>query len=387
MSGVADAPRGMNVELSPEQREQQRGFRLFVDEHVVPHAGRWDREGSIDLALVDELRRRRWLGAPVAAAAGGGGMDAVTYGLLTEELGRGCSSVRSLLTVHDMAALAVARWGSPELRQELLEPLARGEVLGALGLSEPNVGSDAARAETTARRDGDGFVLDGRKKWITYGQLADCFLVLAQLDGAATAFLVPADAPGFRRQAMEPPVGTRASLLAELELDGCRLAARHLLGRVGFGFSHVVSSALDHGRYSVAWGSVGIAQACLEACLDYTAERHQGGKTLREHQLVQRLLTEMIASSRAARLLCCRAGHLRRSGDPGATAETMIAKYFASRTATAAARDAVQLHGANGLTDAYPVARYLRDSLVMEIIEGSTQIQQISIPLMVPAEL
>ncbi|MCB1057793.1 MAG: acyl-CoA dehydrogenase family protein [Acidobacteria bacterium] len=377
----------MQVELAPEQREAQRIFRGWVDEHVVPHAERWDRDGAIDRSLIDELRRRRWLGAPVAAEAGGGGMDLVTYGLLTEELGRGCSSVRSLLTVHDMAALSVARWGSPELRDEMLAPLARGEVLGALGLSEPNVGSDAARVETVARKQGDGYVLDGHKKWMTFGQVADCFLVLAQLEGAATAFLVPTDAPGFSRSAQEPPAGTRASLLAELHLDGCAVAARHRLGRVGFGFSHVISSALDHGRYSVAWGSVGIAQACLEACLDYTAERRQGGKLLREHQLVQQMLTEMIANSRAARLLCCRAGHLRRTGDPGATAETMIAKYFASRTATAAARDAIQLHGANGLTDAYPVGRYLRDSLVTEIIEGSTQIQQISIPLMVPADL
>jgi alkylation response protein AidB-like acyl-CoA dehydrogenase len=307
-------------------------------------------------------------------------LDPITYGLLTAEMARGCSSVRSLLTVHDMVSLTVARWAKEAVKERYLGDLATGRLLAALALSEPEVGSDAARARTTARRDGDCFLLDGCKKWITFGQIADLFLVLAQLDGQPTAFLVPADAPGLCRIPNEVVMGTRASRLAEVHFDSCQVPEDHLLGRPGFGFSHVVTHALDHGRYSVAWGAVGVAEACLEACRSYTSSREQGGKLLRDHQLVRRLLTNMIADSRAARLLCYRAGSLRRSRDPGAAAETMIAKYFTSRVATRCANDAVQLHGANGMTELYPVARLLRDAKVLEIIEGSSQIQQITIP-------
>ncbi len=377
---AAEGP-GMRVELAAAEKAARQRFRDFVDDRIAPHADLWDRQERVPATIVDELRSRGYLGAPLPREAGGGGMDAVTYGLLTEELGRGCSSVRSLLTVHDMAAITLARWGSPRLKAEVLPLLARGERLGALAVSEPGVGCDAASVETEARFEGGEVVLEGRKKWTTFGQIADVFVVLARSEKGLAAFLVPADAPGFSRRPIHGMTGTRASLLAEPELDDCRLSADHLLGRPGFGLSHVVGgTALDHGRYSVAWGSVGIAQACLDACLDYTAGRRQGGKPIRDHQLVRRKLTEMIAETRAARLLCYRAGHLRRSRDPGAVPETWIAKYFASRAAVRAANSAVQLHGAHGLNDASPVGRYLRDAKVMEVIEGSTQIQQIVIP-------
>jgi alkylation response protein AidB-like acyl-CoA dehydrogenase len=260
-------------------------------------------------------------------------------------------------------------------------------MLCALALSEPDVGSDAAGVKTEARLEGEEYVLNGRKKWITFGQIAQLFLVLARCDGKLASFIVPSDSPGFSRRPINGVVGTRASLLAELEFKDCRVPASFLTGRIGFGLSHVVSTALDQGRYSVAWGSVGIAQACLDATLEYTASRHQFGVHLREHQLVQRKLTDMIVETRAARLLCYRAGYLRQIADPDATAETLVAKYFAARAAVRAANDAVQLHGANGLSDEYPVARYLRDAKVMEIIEGSTQIQQITIAKNPPGEL
>ena len=377
----------MHIELSPRQDEARSAFRGFVKEHIAPHADRWDREGALDPECIGALRQAGYLGAMAPAELGGGGMDAITYGLLTEEIGRGCSSVRSLLTVHDMITLTVGRWASEAARERWHAALARAEKLGALALSEPEIGSDAAGVQTTARRDGDAYILNGRKKWITFGQIADLFLAFAQVDGKVAAFLVPADAPGFERQPISDVVGTRASHLAELRFEDCRIPADQLVGRVGFGFSHIASTALDHGRYSVAWGAVGIAQACLDATLDYTQARHQFGARLAEHQLVQRKLTEMIANTRAARLLCYRAGHLRAQGDPSSVGETMIAKYFASRTATRSANDAVQLHGANGLSEQYPLMRYLRDARVTEIIEGSTQIQQITIPRFPLAEL
>ena len=378
---------GLRMELSRAQREARLRFRQFVREHITPHAGRWDLEERVPLELIGRLHENGYLGSPLPVDAGGGGLDAITYGLLTEELARGCSSVRSLLTVHDMVALAIWRWGSRDLKTNVGAAAARAELLCALALTEPEVGSDAAAVQTEARAEGDGYVLNGRKKWITYGQIADLFLTLVRCEGKLTAFLVPADAKGFARRPLRGIVGTRASLLAELEFDHCFIPATHLVGRIGFGLSHVVGAALDHGRYSVAWGAVGIAQACLDACTEYTSSRKQFGVELSQHQLVQRKLTNMITDTRAARLLCYRAGYLRQIGDPGAASETLIAKYFASKTAVRAANDAVQLHGANGLTEDYPVARYLRDARVTEIIEGSTQIQQISIAKNPPGEL
>lgn len=371
----------MKLELSAGQREARAEFRAFVAAEIAPHADRWDREEAIPLELVGRLRERGWLGSNVPPEHGGRGLDMITYGLLTEEIARGCSSVRSLLTVHDMVAHAVGRWGSREQRQRYLPRMARGELLGALALSEPNAGSDAMGIETTARADGDVWVLDGRKKWTTFGQIADLFLVFAKVERQPAAFLVERESPGLTVRPLRGIVGTRASLLAELFFADCRVPAANLVGRVGFGISHVAAAALEQGRYSVSWGSVGIGQACLDACRIYAAERRQFGVALADHQLIRALLAEMIVNVRAARLLCLRAGYLRDTRDPGAPAETMAAKYFASTMATRAANDAVQIHGANGLSEDFPVARYLRDSKVMEVIEGSTQIQQITLPL------
>jgi hypothetical protein len=371
----------VKLELTPEQRAARDEFRAFAAAEIVPHADRWDREEAIPMELVGMLRERGYLGSNVPREFGGLGRDMITYGLLTEEIARGCSSVRSLLTVHDMVAHAINRWGSRELKERYLPRMAKAELLGALALSEPNAGSDAKSVETQAVADGDTWVLNGRKKWTTFGQIAGLYLVLAQAEGKPTAFLVEREAPGFSVRPLRGIVGTRASLLAELFLEDCRIPKGHILGRAGFGVSHVVAAALEQGRYSVAWGSVGIAQACLDASRSYAAERWQGGSLIGDHQLIRAMIADMIVNVRAARLLCLRAGYLRDTGDPGSFMETMAAKYFASTLATKAANDAVQIHGANGLTEDYPVARYLRDSRVMEIIEGSTQIQQNTIPL------
>ncbi len=377
----------MNLELTAGQRAARAEFRAFTATAIAPHAGRWDREESIPAGLIDELRQRGYLGSNVPPDFGGPGRDMITYGLLTEEIAKGCSSVRSLLTVHDMVAHAIHRWGSRAQRERWLPHLARGEVIGALALSEPNAGSDAKSVETVAIDAGHAWVLEGRKKWTTFGQIANLFLVLAQADGKPTAFLVERESPGLTVCPLKGILGTRASMLAEITFDGCRIPKENLLGRAGFGVSHVIAAALEQGRYSVAWGSVGIGQACLDACQTYAAERKQFGVPIGDHQLIRRLLTEMIANVRAARLLCLRAGWLRDTGDPGAAGEVMLAKYFASTMATRAANDAVQIHGANGCSEDYPVGRYLRDSRVMEIIEGSTQIQQITIPLFELQEL
>lgn len=384
---TVNAEGGMRLEFSDSQKQARQEFRSFATSKVAPFAGEWDRQGRLPKEIIQELRQRCYLGAPLPRQVGGQGMDAISYGLLTEELGRGCSAVRTVLTVHDMVAVAVWRWGNRRLKQEVVPRMTSGELLCALALSEPGVGSDAKSVQTEARLQAGHYLLNGRKKWISFGQIADLFLVFARCEGQLAAFLVPADASGFSRQPIQGLLGSRATMLAELSFEECRIPEDHLVGRVGFGLSHIGATALEQGRYSVAWGSVGIAQACLDASSDYTARREQFGRPVGEHQLVRRMMTEMIVNTRAARLLCCRAGWLRQNGDPGAAMETMVAKYYASRTARQAAADAVQLHGANGVTDDYPVARYLRDATVMEIIEGSTQIQQISIAKYPPAEL
>jgi len=354
------------------------GFRDFVEREIVPFAGEWDRAARTPPEAIRRVAEAGFLGAVLPREVGGAGMDTATFGILNEELGRGCSSIRSLLTVHSMVSFAVARWGSRAQKERWLGPLARGEVIGAFGLSEPGAGSDAASIETEAVPDGDGYVLHGRKKWTTYGQVADLFLVFAKAGGKPLAFLVERGTPGFTVSPLSGITGTRASMLAELHLDGCRVPRESRVAGPGFGIG-VALSALEVGRFSVASGCVGIIQACLDASLRYASERRQFGQLIREHQLVQRMIADMATGLRAARLLCQRAAELRDAGDPAAAGEIFVAKYFASTAATRAALDAVQLHGANGCSEEYPVERYLRDSRVMEIIEGSTQIQQVTI--------
>jgi hypothetical protein len=369
----------LKIEFTERQREARAAFRAFADAEVAPHADRFDREQSFPRSLIEKTARAGYLGALLPAEYGGAGMDMITFGLLNEELGRGCSSLRSLLTVHTMAARALLKWGSRAQREHWLPKLAAGETIAAFALTEPHAGSDAKSISTSAAAEGGDYLLGGRKKWITFGQVADLFLVFARCGPQPAAFLVERDRPGLSVEPISGMLGVRASMLAEIELEGCRVPRENMVGRPGFGISHVAASALDYGRYSVAWGCVGIAQACLEACVRYTSEREQFGAPLSEHQLVRRMMTRMITDIKAARLLCCHAGYLKDAGDPSSFLETSIAKYFASTMATRVADDAVQLHGANGCSGDYPVQRFLRDARIMEIIEGSTQLQEINI--------
>ena len=376
----ADAPAAddrLRTGLGAAQEAARRGFAAWVEREVAPFAGAWDREARTPRSVVQRMAEEGFLGAVVPAELGGTGMDAVTFGLLNEELGRGCSSIRSLLTVHSMACHSIVRWGSRAQKETLLPRMARGELIGAFGLSEPDAGSDAGAIETTAELDGDAYVLRGTKKWTTYGQIADVLLCFAKLDDKPLALLVDLHAPGVTVAPLEV-AGTRASMLAEITFDAVRVPKENRLAGHGFGLA-VALSVLELGRYSVAFGCVGIIRACLDAAAAYAAGRVQGGSVIAEHQLVQAMLAEMATDYRAARLLCLHAGWMRDQGDPDAGREVFHAKYFASVAATRAAQAAVQIHGANGLTDVYPVERYLRDSRVMEIIEGSTQIQQVTI--------
>jgi glutaryl-CoA dehydrogenase (non-decarboxylating) len=369
----------MKIELSPEQSRSRSEFRLFAKEHIAPHAADHDREQRIASNMVRKIAERGYLAPFLPKVWGGKEMDMLTYGLLHEETGKACSSVRSLLTVHDMAALSIYKWGSDRLRETWLPKLAAGEITGALAISEPNAGSDVNGIETVAEPCADGYILNGKKKWITFGQIAGIVVVLAKCEGKPTAFLVERGTPGSSVTPISGMFGTRGSMLALLTFDQCRIPKENLIARRGFGASSVALTALGLGRYSVACGSVGIAQACLEACMDYSAKQQRFGSPLKDHQLIQQLLTDMITETRAARLLCHHAGYLKDQKDPREITQTFIAKYFASTAAMKAAVNAVQIHGANGCSSEYPVERYLRDAKIMEVIEGSTQIQQITI--------
>ena len=374
---AAAADDRLRTGLGAAQEAARRGFAAWVAREVAPFAEDWDRAAITPPATVARMAREGFLAAAVPSEFGGAGMDAVTFGLLNEELGRGCSSIRSLVTVHSMACHSVARWGSRAQKEAWLPRMARGEAIGAFGLSEPNVGSDAGAIETTAQLDGDAYVLRGTKKWTTYGQIADVLLCFARAEGKPLALLVDLHAPGVTVAPLEV-AGTRASMLAEITFDGVRVPKENRLAGPGFGLA-VALSVLELGRYSVACGCVGIIRACLDAAAAYASTRVQGGSPIAEHQLVQAMLAQMATDWRAARLLCLHAGWLRDQGDPQAAREVFHAKHFASVAATRAAQAAVQIHGANGLTAAYPVERYLRDTRVMEIIEGSTQIQQVTL--------
>lgn len=390
---IEPARRGAGVtgRVTPEHTRAQEEFRTFARTEIVPYADQWDQEERIPRKLIDKLARAGYLAAavpaecvdrPMEASALGDDqlpMDGITLGLLHEAIGYGCSSVRSVLTVHTMVASAIHRWGSDEQKERWLPRLASGACVAAFALTEAGAGTDARQLETTATIDGDTYVLTGSKKWITYGQGADLFLVFARCNKGVAAFLVERDSDGLATTRISGLLGARASMLAELELTDCRVPASALVGRVGFGLDAVAASALDIGRYCVAWGSVGLAQACLDESIRYSQEREQFGKHLCEHQLVQRLLTEMVTKVMAARLLCLHAGHLKDIGDLQTIPATCVAKYFASTSAFEVAAAAVQIHGASGCHASTPVARLLRDAKIGEIIEGSTEMQQVMI--------
>jgi alkylation response protein AidB-like acyl-CoA dehydrogenase len=359
--------------------DQCNAFRQFATEEIAPHASRIDRHGRVPVEMIGRLAALGYLGAIVPADFGGLGLDMVNLGVLHEEIGNACSSVRSLLTVHSMVAYGLSKCGSKQLRDVWLAKLASGEAIGAFALTEVNSGSDAAHIETRAARRGDHFVLNGRKKWITFGQIADVFLVFAQADGGISSLLVEKGCPGFSITHIDGMLGTRGSMLAELHFADCAVPCSNLVGGKGFGFAAVAALCLDFGRYSVACGSVGISQACLDASLAYAEVRKQFGVPIKDHQLIAQLITRMVTDTKAARLLCRHAGQLKDVGDPETVNETLVAKYFASRAAMRSASDAVQIHGANGCSSDYPVERLFRDAKIMEIIEGSSQMQEIMI--------
>lgn len=369
----------MNMELTADQIKNKEIYRDFVNREIMPYAAENDQQENIPPEMIKKVAANGYLGSMLPANYGGQGLDMITLGILNEEVGRGCSAIRALLTVHGMVALAIERWGTKEQQEALLARMASGEIIGAFGLTEPNVGSDAKSIETTATLEGDFYLINGKKKWITMGQIADLFLIMAKCEDKVTAFLVERNTPGFSIKPITGLLGARASMIAELTFENCRIPKENLLGRIGTGLTHVGLSSLDYGRYTIAWGCVGLGQVCLEESINYSRHRKQFGGPIRQHQLIQKMITEMVVNVKAARLLCYNAGYFKEIGDPDSIMEIWNAKYFASKMAVNVANDAVQIHGANGFSREYNVERYLRDAKINEIIEGTSQMHEILI--------
>ncbi|MET8542229.1 acyl-CoA dehydrogenase family protein [Kitasatospora sp. NPDC004799] len=377
----------MNLELSEEQSAVRDLAASFTDREIAPYAAEWDRAESVDRAIVGKLAEVGFLGLTIPEEYGGSGGDHLAYCLVLEELGRGDSAVRGIVSVSlGLVGKSVNAFGTEEQKRHWLPRLTSGQALACFALTEPGTGSDAANLTTRAVREGDHWLISGAKTFITNGTWADVALVFARTGGdgpdqrghrGITAFLVPTDLPGFTRTEIHGKLGLRGQATAGLSFDGVRVPDSARLGEVGKGFT-VAMAALAKGRMSVAAGCVGIARACLEAAVRYAGEREQFGKPIASHQLVQELLAGIAVDVEAARLLTWKvADHIER-GLPFAT-ESSVAKLYASEAAVRAANNALQVFGGYGFIDEYPVGKYLRDARVMTLYEGTSQIHQLLI--------
>jgi alkylation response protein AidB-like acyl-CoA dehydrogenase len=373
----------MNFELTEEQKMIRETAREFADREILPRARENDIEERFPREILDRMAPIGFLGGPIPKEYGGTGLDFISHAIITEEVGRACSSVRTTLSVQiSLVAMTLLKWGNEEQRRRYLPSLCQGTRIGCFGLTEPNAGSDAGGTQTTAVQKKREWVLNGTKTWISNGGVADVALVIARTDPndkhrGLSAFVVDRDSPGFSTRNISGKLGLRSSNTAELIFEECRIPESALLGGLGDGF-RIAMSALDNGRYSVAAGCVGIIQGCLDASVAYARQRRQFERPIGSFQLVQELIAQMAVDLDAARLLVYRAGTLKNRGDEN-TYETSMAKWFASEAAVRAADRAIQVHGAYGYSNEYPLERYYRDAKVATIYEGTSQIQKLII--------
>ncbi|MCI0687745.1 MAG: acyl-CoA dehydrogenase family protein [Sporichthyaceae bacterium] len=373
----------MDLRLSDEHRALRSAFHEFADAVLRPDAIRNDREERFPAEALAALRTNGYLGLTIPTQFGGSGADPLSYLLLIEELGRGDANVRSIVSVHlGLVAGAIARHGTAAQQQQWLPKMATGEVLGCFGLTEPDHGSDPAGLTSRAVRQPDGsYRITGRKIFITNGSVAGVALVMARTGGpggsGVSAFLVPTDAAGFAARPIHGKLGLRSCDTAELVLEAVSVGPEALLGDEGDGL-RIALRALDDGRMSIAASSVGIAQAALDAMVDYAGSRTQFGKPIAGHQLVQELIADTAVDLDAARLLTWQAADLAGRGEPYTLAASK-AKLFATEAAIRAADNCVQVHGGYGYVDEYIAGKLLRDARVATLYEGTSQIQKLLI--------
>ncbi len=367
--------------LTDENRLVRQAARAFAEAEILPHIREWDEKGEVHREVFAKMAEQGFLGAPIPEAWGGAGMDYLSFAILCEELERADTAFRVVQSVHvGLNSLALLQWATDEQRTRWLVPQARGEKVATFGLTEPGVGTDAANLASTARRDGEAYRLNGQKIWISLADLADHFLVFASTDRSkgwrgVTAFLLERGMPGLSTGTLHGKLGIRAGNTGLINLDDVLVPSDHRIGEEGEGFL-IAMSAIDQGRFTVAAGAVGLAQACLDASIAYARQRHTFGQEIGRHQLVQQMIAKMAAGTEMGRLLVWRAAWLKNQGLRN-TRETSLAKWHATDHAVQSALDAIQVHGANGYSNEFPVERYLRNAKAAVIYEGTSQLHTI----------
>ncbi len=373
----------MEIQLTEEQRQVRDLCREFAERELKPNARRWDAEHEFPKDAVKQLAEMGLLGVAVPPEWGGAGMDNVSYAVAMEEISRGCAGTGVIMSVNNsLYCDPILKYGTEAQKKELLAPFAKGEKLGAFALTEPMSGSDAAEMRTVAARRGDEYVLDGTKNFITNGPQADVILVFAMTDKAKrhkgiSAFLVPTDAKGFSRGKPDDKVGIRASGSCSVFFEACAIPARYRLGEEGDGFK-IAMSTLDGGRIGIGAQALGIARAAFEAALAYAKERRAFGQPISQFQAIQFMLADMATEIDAARLLVLRAATLKDKGVRH-SAESAMAKLFASEMCERVASKGIQIHGGYGYVKEYDAERHWRDSRITEIYEGTSEIQRLVI--------
>jgi alkylation response protein AidB-like acyl-CoA dehydrogenase len=374
------------IPLTEEQREIQRTAREFAQAEIAPHSAKWDRDSYFDRSLIGKMGELGFLGMMLPEEYGGLSLPTTTYLVALEEIAASDASVAVSMSVHNsLPTQMLLRWGTDKQKERYLAPMARGEMLGAFALSEPDAGSDAASLTSQAVRDGDCWVLNGTKAWVTSGSEADVLIVMARTDSPGerrgargiSAFVVTPDLPGFKVGKKEDKMGLRASPTVQLELSNLRLPLENLLGREGAGFSMAMQS-LDNGRLGIAAQAIGIARCALEHATVYAGERRQFGKPIKEFEAIQFTLADMATRIAAARALLYQAAAAKDRGEK-ITQYSSMSKLFASETAMWVTTQAIQIFGGYGYVKEYPVERLFRDAKVTEIYEGTSEIQRIVI--------
>jgi glutaryl-CoA dehydrogenase (non-decarboxylating) len=371
----------MDFSLTQEHIEARKMIRDFTHREVIPTIGEWDRKQEMNPATLPRMAELGILGICIPVRYGGQGFDYVTLGLVCEELERADTTLRVIMSVHvGLNSLALLQWGTEEQKQRFLVPQAQGEQYGAFCLTEPGAGSDVANMASTAKRVGDKYILNGEKMWISLATKAHNFLVVAKTDPAAgargmSAFIVTRDMPGVTSGDIHGKLGVRAGSTGWVAFQDVEVPVENRLGEEGEGFK-IAMSCLDNGRYTVGAGATGLIRACLEDSIKYAHERATFGQPIAQHQLVKQKIGYMQQWYDAAFLLNMRVGWMKNQGLRN-TRETSMAKWYATDMSVQAALEAVQIHGAYGFSDEYPVERYLRNSKGAVIYEGTSEIHQL----------
>jgi butyryl-CoA dehydrogenase len=373
----------MDFDLTEEQQMIQDTIRKFAKEQIAPVASENDKKAQFPRDIFFKLAELGFMGTPIPEEYGGAGFDYISHAIVAEELGRVDSSLRGTYSVQvSLVELPIFKFANEEQKRKYLPKLTSGEWIGCYGLTEPNSGSDPASMISTAKDEGDHYVLNGQKTWITNAGLADLAIVYAKTDPEAgsrgiTAFLIEREFEGFSTRDLHDKLGLRASNTGEIFLENCRVPKENVMGEVGRGFK-IALSTLDFGRYTVAAGCVGLAQGCIDICKEYAKQRIQFGKPIGSFQLIQQMIADMVVECEAGRLLVYRAGHIKNKGLRN-TRETSIAKYYCSEMANRVAYKGIQIHGGYGFSGEYDVERFYRDARINTLYEGTSQIQQLII--------